>query len=134
MLEEDKFKEGRTKTVKDDDIDPVVFKEMLRYLYTGRAPNLDEDEMTEPLFLAADKYQIDALKDCCEQSLIGKLKLETVVSNLVLAHLYTAPQLLEASLKFLVSRKTEVWIRPEWKELMKTYPDLFFLASHRMVG
>ena len=134
MLEEDKFKEGRTKTVKDDDIDPVVFKEMLRYLYTGRAPKLDEDDMTEPLFLAADKYQIDALKDCCEQSLIGKLKLETVVSNLVLAHLYTAPQLLEASLKFLVSRKTEVWIRPEWKELMKTYPDLFFLASHRMVG
>jgi speckle-type POZ protein len=134
MLEEDKFKEGRTKTVKEDEIDPVVFKEMLRYLYTGRAPKLDEDDMTEPLFLAADKYQIEALKDLCEQSLISKLKLETVVHYLVVAHLYTAPQLLEASLKFLVSRKTEVWTRPEWKELMKTYPDLFFLASHRMVG
>ncbi len=65
--------------------------------------------MTEPLFLAADKYQIEALKDICEQSPIKKMKLETVVCNLVLAHLYTAPQLSEASRKFLASRKTNVW-------------------------
>jgi speckle-type POZ protein len=134
LLEEAKFKEGNTKTVKIEDIEPSVFKEMLRYLYTGRAPNLDEDDMTEPLFLAAHKYQIESLKDLCEQSLITELNLETVIHHLVMAHLYTAPQLLEASLKFLVSRKTEVWPRVEWKELMKTYPDLFFLASHRMVG
>ena len=134
MLEKDKFKEGQTKTVKIDDIDPSVFKEMLRYLYTGKAPKLDEDAMTEPLFLAADKYQIEALKDLCEHSLIAKLNVQTVVHYLVVAHLYTAPQLLEASLKFLVSRKMEVWPRSEWKELMKTYPDLFFLASHRMVA
>ena len=134
MLEKDKFKEGQTKTVKIDDINPSVFKEMLRYLYTGKAPKLDEDAMTEPLFLAADKYQIEALKDLCEQSLIAKLNVQTVVHYLVVAHLYTAPQLLEASLKFLVSRKMEVWPRSEWKELMKTYPDLFFLASHRMVA
>ena len=88
----------------------------------------------EPLFLAADKYQIEALKDLCEQSLISKLNLESVIHCLVVAHLHSAPQLLEASLKFLVSRKTEIWRRPEWKELMKTYPDLFFLASHRTVG
>jgi BTB/POZ domain len=50
--------EGRTKEVEIEDIEPSVLKEMLRYLYTGRAPNLDEDDMTEPLFLAADKYQI----------------------------------------------------------------------------
>jgi speckle-type POZ protein len=134
MLEKDNFKEGRTKTVKIDDIDPAVFREVLRYLYTGKSPKLDEDDMTEPLFLAADKYQIEALKDLCEQSLIAKLNVPTVVHFLVVAHLYTAPQLLEASLKFLVSHKTEVWTRVEWKELMKTYPDLFFLASHRMVA
>jgi speckle-type POZ protein len=134
MLEKCNFKEGQTKTVKIDDFDPPVFKEMLRYLYTGKAPKLSEDDMTEPLFLAANKYQIEELKDLCEQSLIAKLNVQTVVHYLVVAHLYTAPQLLEASLKFLMSYKSEVWPRPEWKELMKTYPDLFFLASHRMVA
>jgi speckle-type POZ protein len=133
MLEKNKFKEGRTRTVKVTDIEPAVFKEMLRYLYTGRAPKLDEDEMTEPLFLAADKYLIEALKNCCEQSLIKTLNLESVLHYLVLSHLYTAPQLLEASLKFLKVRKKEVWLRAEWKELNKSYPDLFFLATNRMV-
>ena len=39
--------------VQVQDIEPSVFKEMLRYLYTERASELDEGEMTEPLFLAA---------------------------------------------------------------------------------
>jgi speckle-type POZ protein len=90
--------------------------------------------MTEPLFLAADKYQIEGLRVLCEQSLIAKLNMQKIVHYLVLAHLHSAPKLLEASLKFLVSHKTEVWSRSEWKELMKTYPDLFYLASRRMVG
>ena len=132
MLEEDKIKEGRTKIVKIDDIDPAIFKEVLRYLYTGRAPKLDEDEMTEPLFLAADKYQIKGLKDLCEQNLIKKLNMQTVFNFLVVSYLHSAPHLLEASLKFLVSHKREVWPRSEWKELNKSFPDLFFSASRRM--
>jgi speckle-type POZ protein len=134
MLEKDKLKGGQTKTVQVDDIDPSVFKEMLRYLYTGKTQKLDEDAMTEPLFMAADKYQIEALKDLCEQSLISKLNMQTAVHFLALAHQHTAPQLLESSLKYLVEHKKEVWTRAEWKELMKNHADLFFLASHRMVG
>ena len=134
MLEEDKFKEGRTKVVEVDDIDPAIFKEVLRYLYTGKAPKLDEDDMTEPLFLAADKYQIEALKDLCEQSLIAKLNSETVVHYLAVAHLYTTPLLLEASLKFLEEHKMEILDRPEWKQLNEYHPDLFFMATCRMMG
>jgi speckle-type POZ protein len=134
MLENDKFEEGRTKTDKVKDINPAVFKEVLRYLYTGKAPNLDEDDMTEPLFLAADKYQIEALRDLCEQSLIAKLNIQTIIHYLVVAHLYNAPQLLEASLASMEEHKKEVWTRPDWKRLLKTYPDLFYTASHRMIG
>ena len=71
-----------------------------------QTPKLDQDEMPEPLFLAADKYQIEVLRltDLCEQSLIAKLNMQTIIRCLVVAHLYNAPQLLEASLKFLVSQ------------------------------
>ena len=134
MLEEDNFKEGRTKVVQVEDIDPAVFKEMLRFLYTGKAPKVDEDDMTEPLFLAADKYKIGTLKDLCEQSLISKLNVQDVAYYLVLAHLQSAPQLLEASLKFLEEHKKEIVDRAEWKQLNKNHPDLFFLATHRMMG
>ena len=39
MLDNDRFQEGLTKTVHIDDMEPDVFKEMLRYLYTGTVPN-----------------------------------------------------------------------------------------------
>jgi speckle-type POZ protein len=134
MLETDKFKEGRAREVEVDDIGPAVFKEMLRYLYTGKDPRLNEHDMAEQLFLAADKYQIEALKNLCEQRLIRKLNVETAVHCLIVAHLHTATLLSETSLEFLVEHKKEVRIRPEWKELMNNHPDLFFLAVNRMIS
>jgi speckle-type POZ protein len=134
MLDTEEFKEGRTKEVKIGDIEPVVFKEMLRYLYTGIATKLDEDDTTEQLFLAAHKYQIEALKDLCEQRLISKLNVQTAVHYLIVAYLRTAPLLLEASLEYLVKHKKETRTRPEWKELMNCHPDLFFLAANRLIG
>jgi speckle-type POZ protein len=134
MLEEGSVQEGQTKTVKIDDIDPAVFKEVLRYLYTGRTPKLDQDDMTKSLFLAADKYRIEALRDLCEQSLISKFKVQEVAHFLVLAHFQSAPQLWEASLKFLEGHKKEIVDRDEWKQLNKNHPDLFFLATYRMMG
>ena len=107
--------EGRTKVVEIEDIEPSVLKEMLRYLYTGRAPKNGRRRNDRAVFLAAIKYQIKGLMDLCEQSLISALNIQKVVQYLVLAHLHSALQLLEASFKFLVSHKTEMWTRPEWK-------------------
>ena len=53
---ESKFKEGQSKVVEIKDTSVSVLKEMLKFIYTGSAPNMDKPEMTEPLFLAADKY------------------------------------------------------------------------------
>lgn len=36
-----------------NDLDPEVFKEMMRFVYTGKAPNLDK--MADNLLAAADK-------------------------------------------------------------------------------
>ena len=84
--------------------------------------------------MAADKYQIEALKNCCEQRMIKKLNVKAVVHYLVLAHLYTAPQLLESSLMLMEENKKEVKARPEWKEMNRNHPNTFFLAANRMIG
>ena len=60
---------------------------MLRFLYTGNAPNIEEEEMTEPMFIAADKYQIEKLKNGCVSIMIKKLNVENAVRFLVLAYL-----------------------------------------------
>lgn len=78
--------------------------------------------------------QLLTLKDLCEQSLIGKLNVQTVVHHLVMAHVSSAPQLFEASLKCLELNKSEVRTRPEWNRLNANHPHLFVLATHRMIG
>lgn len=39
------------------DIEPDVFKEMMRFVYTGRAPNLEK--MADNLLAAADKVRVE---------------------------------------------------------------------------
>lgn len=57
---EHKMSESQSDRVIIDDVEPDVMKEMLRFMYTGAAPNLDR--MADTLLAAADKYQLDRLK------------------------------------------------------------------------
>jgi speckle-type POZ protein len=130
MFQQDPSEEVATKTAVIDDMEPAVFQQLLRYLYTG---DVDFRESSESLFLAADKYQIDSLKRQCEQHLIDNLSAENAVRRLVLAHLHSSPTAVQRVIHFLTEHKEQVWCRPEWRELVQTHPDLFFLVAHKMV-
>ena len=127
------FMERQTRTLEIDDIEPEVFKQMLCYLYTGKAPDLEREDVTEALLIAADKYQIDSLKLLCEESLSFKLKVENVVHLLTLAHHHSANKLLEVILKFIAVHKREVLFRNEWRDLMVRSPELFLKTVEKMV-
>jgi len=130
MLDNDRFQEGLTKTVHIDDMEPDVFKEMLRYLYTGTVPQLEQ--MTESLFVAADRFQIQGLKFLCQQRMLSKLNKNNAIRYLVLAHLHSFPELVERCYHVIEYNRKEIWAQPEWKQLGHNYPDLFFEASTRM--
>ena len=56
MFEHD-MTESSSRTVVVEDVDPKVFRQLLRYLYTVYAPQVEDDEeMAELLFIAADRY------------------------------------------------------------------------------
>ena len=131
MLDNDRFQEGLTKTVHIDDMEPDVFKEMLRYLYTGKVPQLEQ--MTESLFVAADRFQIQGLKDLCAEQLIQQLDLNNAVRYLVLGHLHSVPQLLEASLQCLEKNKKKLWSRTDWENFAHSYPELFYQVTGRLM-
>ena len=65
MFEHD-MTESSSRTVVVEDIEPNVFYQLLRYLYSGEMPQEEDDEnMAELLFIAANKYQVEKLKDLC---------------------------------------------------------------------
>jgi speckle-type POZ protein len=135
MFEAGRFKEGQTRAVNIEDIDSKVFRKLLQFLYTGSSGSSSKDpsDVLQALFLAADKYQVDALREICEECLIPQLELKNVLHLLAWAHRYGAPKLKEAAVTYIVKQRKEVWKLKGWADFNKKYPDLFYLACDRMV-
>ncbi|XP_027488093.1 speckle-type POZ protein, partial [Corapipo altera] len=53
---EHEMEESKKNRVEINDVEPEVFKEMMCFIYTGKAPNLDK--MADDLLAAADKYTL----------------------------------------------------------------------------
>ncbi|KAF6035027.1 SPOPL [Bugula neritina] len=91
MFEHD-MEENKQNRVEIQDVEEDVMKEMLQFIYTGKAPNLDK--MVADLLSAADKVM-------CEESLCGNLSIDNVCEVLVLADLHSAEQLKTHALDFV---------------------------------
>jgi speckle-type POZ protein len=122
--------EGSPKSINIDDMEPEVFEQMLRFMYTGEAPELQE--FAEDLFVAAEKYQLKFLKEECEQHLSTDISIDNAVRRLLLARDHSSSTLMESSLQFLSKHQEEIWTRPEWEELLTKNPKVFFMASQRI--
>ena len=59
--------ESQTNVVTIKDIEPEVFEEILLYIQTGDAPNINK--IAKKLLAAADFYQLDQLKISCQEVL-----------------------------------------------------------------
>jgi speckle-type POZ protein len=57
--------ESQSRTVSIDDIDREVFCQLLIYLNTGSNPKLKAESITQSLFVASDKYDVESLENEC---------------------------------------------------------------------
>ena len=67
------LKEQLSGIVEVPDIDPEVFKELLRYIYTGRVLLQRMDKLSVGLLSAADKYLLENLKKACGDHLVKNI-------------------------------------------------------------
>jgi len=89
--------ESVTNEVNIPDIEPEVFKELLKFLYSGIQPEYDE-RISAGLLVVADKYGIDDLKKICESTLAVHLDRGNVIELLLIAKSYNCPTLLNKAL------------------------------------
>ncbi|ETE67428.1 Speckle-type POZ protein-like protein, partial [Ophiophagus hannah] len=126
--------------VEINDVDPDVFKEMMRFIYTGKAPNLEK--MADSLLAAADKYALERLKIMCEEALCSNLSVENVADILILADLHSAEQLKAQAIDFINrcsvlrqlgckdgknwnnSQATDITETAGWKSMIHSHPHL----------
>lgn len=114
------------------DLDADIVHSMLRYMYSGTAPNLNGQEAR--LLVAAQKYDLNELKQLCEARLSEKITISNALDLVLLADLHNASTLREQALAFIVTNGEEIVRKPGWRKVLKAHPDVvadLFEASHK---
>ncbi|XP_035307525.1 speckle-type POZ protein-like [Cricetulus griseus] len=121
MFEHD-MEEKRKNRVEIQDLEPQVFKAMMDFIYTGKAPDLHN--MADAVLAAADKYCLERLKVMCEDALCRDLCVENAAHTLILADLHSAGQLKTKTLDFITAQASDVSETSSWKTMMVLHPQL----------
>jgi len=91
-----KLMEDTSSKIEVTDADPKVFRGMLEFLYSGLPPKQLNDIALD-LFVTADKYGIEELRDICELNLRARLSVDNVVDALLLAEQHNLQDLMAAA-------------------------------------
>lgn len=116
MFQHDMQESQRNKvTIKD--IQPKVFKEVLRFIYTDKVKGMMACELLE----AADMYDLGRLKVMCEIALIEGITVGSVTKTLIMADLHRAKELKARAIQFIGENLKAM---PDWSEFCSYRPDL----------
>ncbi|CAN6210462.1 unnamed protein product [Urochloa humidicola] len=106
-----------------EDMRAPTFRSMLDYMYHGTLPAAATPEVEfQHLYVAADRYGLDTLKDMCEEVLCASVSVSTVLSNLVFAEERACRKLKPSCLEFLAVRENfvEVAVTGEYVDMMES--------------
>jgi speckle-type POZ protein len=117
-------KENLTNQIKIEDIEPDVFQELLRFIYTGRVQVDKLEVMAAGLFIAADKYLLDQLKLTCENHLLHHMSPENCVFLLLNGDLQNPTELLKEAAKFFRRLPSQVMATARWEKIEEENPRL----------
>lgn len=93
------MEEKKQNRVEIKDMDHEVLNEILRFIYSEKAPQLEK--MADDLLAAADRYDLERLKVMCEEALCSNLAVDTAAEVLILADMHSAQQLKAHAIEFI---------------------------------
>jgi speckle-type POZ protein len=116
-------KENSTNQIKIEDIQPEVFQEMLRFIYTGRVSTATMETMAVGLFISADKYMLNGLKNECENYFRHDMSPDNCIELLLNSNLMnSAEKLKKEAAKSFRRFPLQVMATSQWQTLEKENP------------
>ncbi|XP_078177825.1 BTB/POZ and MATH domain-containing protein 2-like [Carex rostrata] len=121
------------KCIRIEDMKADVFMAMLSFMYTdqisiGGSSDLSKlsFELVQDLFVAADRYALEKLKQICEAILCNNLSVGTVSTILVLADRHSCPWLKETCLRFasMPENFMQLALTDEYHHMIQAFPSL----------
>lgn len=120
-------------TVRVDEMDPMVFRNFLRYLYTEEFQDEVTPEMAQHLLVAGERYKVERLRLLCEQMLCARLDVPGAAHILMLADQHNATDLKRAASAFVAQNANAVMATPGWELLCASRPKLLSEVMRVMV-
>jgi speckle-type POZ protein len=117
------MKENKTNEAEITDVTPAAFKALLKFIYTGHC---QVGNLAEELLVAANKYDIQDLKQICDKKLRKKLTVDNAVRLLVLSDLHQAEDLKDGAICFINKNAEAVMKTPSWSNFPKSHQHLVF--------
>jgi speckle-type POZ protein len=116
-------KEKLTNQIVIEDVEPDVFHQLLRFMYTGRLTSVTMEAMAAALYIAADKYLLDRLKLECENYLLCQMSSVSCLELLLHAHLLNpAKELKKKTIQFFRQHPGDVMATDKWKKAKQENP------------
>ncbi len=119
-------KENLTNQITIEDVEPEVFHELLRFVYTGRVSLEKMESLAAGLFIAADKYLLDDLKLECEIYLLHNMSPDNCAVLLLHGELTNPTEHLNEAAKFFRHYPSQVMATDGWKRMKKENPASLF--------
>ncbi|XP_057318765.1 speckle-type POZ protein B-like isoform X2 [Microplitis mediator] len=125
-----KLQENKESKVTIPDVEPETLEKMLEFIYTDRVTDLEQIALH--LFEAADKYQLQKLKELCEESLSQSITVDNAIKYLVLADLQSTKEFYQYVLRFVAINASKIIKTEDYKALEKDDPALLSIILAKM--
>jgi speckle-type POZ protein len=121
-------KENLTNRISIEDIEPEVFHELLRFIYTGRLDSTTMETMAAKLLIVAEKYVFKELMDECENYLVLQMSPVNCAELILHDDLLNPAEYMENVLKEAAQcfryLPGEVMATSKWEKTEKENPQL----------
>lgn len=130
---EHEMTESITRKVNIQDIQVDIFRQLLHYIYTGQPLQPITENSAPYLYVAADKYQIDGLKEECVRFLLCCIRIDNALDLMAWAHIHLIEEVVEETLIFAARFSHDICYHDSWERLIRNHPDLCVIATRRML-
>ncbi|PAV85935.1 hypothetical protein WR25_05699 isoform B [Diploscapter pachys] len=120
----DMITEAREGLLTISDFSENIVQIMLEFIYAGAVQSNITLEIASEVIQIADKYDLPALKELCEQQLINKMTVDNVLECAELADSHNAEHLLENCLITCAQNRQRVIGMQGWVQLKERNPKL----------
>lgn len=115
------FKQNLDKRVFNiTDVNPVIFKEVLRFIYTGKVEHIDE--IANKILPVADTYEIKLLAELCEIALCRNLNDENALDTLTLADIFNSQYLKAQASNYIAANALKISESTSFRAMEFSHP------------